>query len=148
MEIWKQIEGYDYFVSNLGALKDINGTILKPYKLRQGYLQIGLSGNGTRVKYLVHRLVAKAFIDNVENKDFVNHKNLIKDDNRIENLEWVSKKENIQHYLSHNKQKHTLYSQDFKVEVANFQGGMLESARFYNLPTSTVQRWWKELREV
>lgn len=148
MEIWKKIEGYDYFVSDLGSLKDMNGTLLTPYKLRQGYLQIGLSHPSGRSKHLVHRLVAKAFIENFENKDFVNHKNLLKNDNRVDNLEWVTKQENIAHYLASNTRSRILYSDEFKVEVANFDGGMLESVRFYSLPTSTVQRWRKELRAI
>lgn len=148
MEIWKQIEGYDYLISNYGKIKDIKGSLINPFRLRQGYLQVGLTLNGKRIKYLVHRLVAKAFIENQESKDFVNHKNLIKDDNRSENLEWVTRKENIAHYQASNKHPRTLYADSFKYEVANFLGGMLESVRFYGLPTSTVQRWRKELRVI
>lgn len=146
MEIWKKIEGYEYFINPEGLVKDAKGNLIKPWYLRQGYKQIGLTRNKVRTKYLVHRLVAKAYIENPENKDFVNHKNLIKDDNRKENLEWVSKEENIEHFLSLNKQTRSSYEEGFKFEVANFSGSMLESVRFYNVPTSTVQRWRKELR--
>lgn len=148
MEIWKKIEGYDYFVSNLGAIKDLKDVIRTPSLLRQGYLQVGLTSKGVRTKYLVHRLVAQAFIGNDENKDFVNHKNLLKNDNRAENLEWVTREENMGHYLASITRSRKLYPDDFKNEVANFDGGMLESVRFYNLPTSTVQRWRKELRQI
>ena len=60
-----------------------------------GYLQINLvAANGKRKKELVHRLVAITFIDNPENKPEVNHINHIRDDNRLENLEWVTHGEN------------------------------------------------------
>lgn len=146
MEIWKNIEGYDYIISNTGEVKDLKGRSINSWVLRQGYRQVGLTKDGVRTKYLVHRLVAQTYIDNPESKDFVNHKNLIKDDNRPENLEWVSKQENSAHYFANKNQVRTIYSEGFKIEVANFDGGMLESTRFYNLPTSTVQRWRKELQ--
>ena len=148
MKDWKKIDGYDYIISDSGEVKDLSGRVIKSWSLRQGYRQVGLTRNGIRTKYLVHRLVAQTFIHNPSNKDFVNYINLVKDDNRVENLEWVSKEENIEHFLASTTRTRNLYSQDFKKEVANFPGGMLESVRFYNLPTSTVQRWRKELRET
>lgn len=109
LEYWKTIEGYgDYMVSSLGRVKSLNyrntgkEKILKPRVDRYGYLQIGLNKTGKKKKFLVHRLVANTFIPNVDNKPEVNHKNEIKTDNRVKNLEWMTHYENM-NYGTRNK---------------------------------------------
>lgn len=109
MEEWRNIEGYEnYQVSNLGRVKSLNYNhtgkeqILKPRKDHNGYLQVSLSKNRKQKWYLVHRLVAKAFIPNPLNLPDCNHRSEMKTENFVENLEWCDRKYNI-NYGSRNK---------------------------------------------
>ena len=109
-EVWKDISvNSNYEISVLGNVRNKStGKILKPNISVMGYLSIFLSKNNISIKYALHRLVALTFLPNFYNKDTVNHKNKIKNDNRLWNLEWASMKEqNIHKNL--NKEKKTFY---------------------------------------
>lgn len=99
-EIWKDIEEYEgfYQISTLGRVKRVaTGRILKNGKNRGGYLYVDLCKNGKRKNHKIHRLVAKAFIPNPENKPEVNHVDEDKTNNMVSNLEWSTRKENLNH---------------------------------------------------
>ena len=103
MEEWRDIKGYEglYQVSNSGKVKSLKDNygrprikILKLKKRKDGYIQITLHKNGERKTFRVHQLVAKAFIPNPDNLPEVNHKDKIRTNNRVDNLEWCTRKYN------------------------------------------------------
>ena len=98
-EIYMDIKGYEgiYQVSNLGNIRNSKGKVLKPIKSSEGYMQIVLCKNGEHKRYYIHRLVLSTFKANPENKPQVNHINEDKTDNRLNNLEWNTPSENINH---------------------------------------------------
>ena len=98
-EIWKPVDGFEglYEISNLGRIKSLwfgNEKILKPQKDRLGYLRVSLYRNGKVKHFLAHRLVAEAFIQNPKGFEQVNHRDEVKTNNCISNLEWCNAKYN------------------------------------------------------
>lgn len=95
-EDWKDIKGYEgsYQVSNLGNVKSlIKNIILSKFDNGKGYKKVNL----LKKQFYIHRLVALNFIENPLNKPQVNHKDGNKQNNNVENLEWCTSKENINH---------------------------------------------------
>lgn len=117
-EEWRPVVGFEtyYEVSNTGKVRRLDshriyskngikfarfvrGKELIFTKGNRGYLVVYLQANGKKINTVVHRLVAEAFLPNPLNKEQVNHKNGIKTDNNLENLEWVTPAENIHHAI-------------------------------------------------
>jgi len=112
-EIWHPCAGFEthYEVSNLGNVRSIErmvnhycggskvnpSTILKAGKSKSGYLTVSFCIDGVKSNQSVHRLVARAFIENESNKPQVNHKDGNKHNNNVDNLEWVTRSENGLH---------------------------------------------------
>ena len=85
-----------------GGKRELKGRLMQ-IKLKKGYSYVKLTKNGKGKNIFVHQLVAQAFISNPENKPIVNHVNNITYDNRVENLEWVTYEENVQHMVSQDR---------------------------------------------
>ena len=114
-EVWRECPGFsDYSVSSMGRIRRdvtrhtaIAGRVLVCNPGVHGYVILSLVRDGKRPGCYVHRLVALAFIgEPPEGKPQVNHKNGVKADNRVENLEWVSPKENSQHASASGLMRH------------------------------------------
>jgi hypothetical protein len=99
-----------YEVSNIGNVRSIDrviktarypmnlkGRILRPAIDKKGYKRVAIMVDGKLITLKVHRIVAKAFIDNLNNKPQVNHIDGIKTNNHVSNLEWMNNSENVQH---------------------------------------------------
>lgn len=107
-EVWKDIEMFEglFQISNYGRVKNIRtGKIRKLVYSRDGYLTICLYFRRSNKKYNVHRLVSKYFIPNPHNYDCVNHIDLIKENNHYQNLEWCTRKMNMEHAFANRKIK-------------------------------------------
>jgi hypothetical protein len=169
IEIWKKANGYsNYEVSSLGRLKTYNwkGTkkeaILKPALDKSGYLRTVLkSDEGISKTIKVHRVVLNTFNPILEVME-VNHINGIKNDNRIENLEWVTRQQNIQHCIDNNLQ-YVLKGEEIgnskltEIDViyirANFKPRIITRnylAKKFNVTEATIKdilqkRTWKHL---
>ena len=125
-EIWKDIKGYEglYQVSNYGRVKrikrlrnnkynkpsvDTRTQYMKPWDNGNGYKVVSLVKKHKRKNHYVHRLVAEHFIENIYNKRQVNHKDFDRNNNKIDNLEWATAKENTSwsrpNYAKHHKCK-------------------------------------------
>lgn len=152
-EIWKDIVGYEglYQISNFGNVKSLRRyiqtrdgvlaylreKIIRPSKDKNGYyFYVKLSNNGKQVKFYIHRLVATAFLEKPEGKNYIDHINTDYLDNRAINLKWCTQKENqnnplTKKHMSHSSLKErpweqkviSMYSQD-GVKIRTFKSTM------------------------
>jgi hypothetical protein len=159
-EVWKDIEGYEglYQVSNLGRIKSLSRNvywgktyasfrfeeekILNYIYSKNGYLRCQLAKDGKKHNYLVHRLVAMAFISNPDNKPEVNHIDGNKRNNYVTNLEWVTPSENQKHAFSVGLQKSkwgkanvrakSILQYDLEGNLIKEHGCILDAVKFIN----------------
>lgn len=149
-EVWKNIEEYlNYQVSNLGRVRSLNynGTketkVLTPGKCRNGYLKILLYKDGIRETRLIHRLVAKVFILNIENKSHVNHKDGNKQNNCVDNLEWCSQSENVKHAIKKglgHKPRYKVAQYDMYGNYIKLWGNVKEITKALNIPQHYISK--------
>lgn len=168
-ELWKDVVGYEglYMVSSKGRVICVgndrakratiaaNGSLIMSNKENKGYLSVTFTKEGKKTQIQVHRVVAFAFIQNPLNKPQVNHKNGIKSDNSVENLEWVTASENVRHSFDvlgriiHNKNKTGIYGKrvlclDTGIEYLNIN----EAANKNNVHPSCISRAIKGVQKT
>ena len=172
-EIWRDIKGYKKFyqVSNLGRVKSLggrNGCKKRPIIMKcnndkkERYHRVLFSKKGSVRRFMVHRLVAEAFIPNLKNKPIVNHKDGNKRNNRVDNLEWATLSEDSLHAFKLGLQKPKKGEESHFATVNRFQvqriklmweiGGITqrEIAKIFNVGKGCVEsilqgKTWKHI---
>lgn len=141
-DIMKKYKDSPYYVTSDGRVYR-DGRQLK-MELNRGYQRVTLSYNGLLERIFVHRLVAELYIPNPENKPFVNHINHIRNDNRVENLEWVTHSENMLHCVGHNRGTHKMATE---ASVVKNDERMIEKYKeiLGDLFISTEKRYFEKI---
>ena len=150
-EVWRDIEGYEdwYKVSNLGRVKSINNRkILKTNFNKDGYERVSITKDHTTQTFLIHRLVAKAFISNPNNFPQVNHIDGNKNNNKVSNLEWCTASYNVKHAFVHklrknkkgieNKLSKPICQYDIKGNFIKLYGGIREAERITGIKNQSI----------
>ena len=149
-EIWKPIKGYEdkYEISNYGNVKSIyfinRQTKIKREKILKqhiacGYLKIRLSKDNKMKNYLVHRLVAETIIPNPENKLQVNHKDGNKLNNNVNNLEWTTRSENVNHAWKNGLHEKTRIT--VKENMTKAINSLKKEIEQYDLENNYIRSW-------
>ena len=132
-----------YAISNKGVLINVkNGKKLKTSINKNGYLEVQLSTNGMRKSYRIHRLVALMFLNNEENKPYVNHKDGNKLNNSVDNLEWCTAKENDIHARNTGLklQNKPIKAIHIDTEYSICFESLSECARYFSTNKGTIHR--------
>ena len=139
-----------YFVSTDGTIYNKKFRPLKPSLKKSGYFEVNLYGEEKPKSALVHRLVAEAFCKKSEGNE-VNHINGNKEDNRAENLEWVTRRENLKHAYENGLRKDDVTPK--KVIATNISTGeqiqfpsIYNAARFLNISQGNICMVCKGIR--
>jgi hypothetical protein len=158
-EIWKVVPNSELQrleVSNLGNVRRKIWCV-KLHKMRytipdtwnsRGYLKVNLR-TGTLYRKLIHRLVAELFIPNPENKKEVNHKNGIKSDNRVSNLEWCTRQENAAHAKDMGLYNNIIRKKSIPLIISDFKKGMRidELAIKYKTKNTAIYKLVKSIND-
>ena len=148
-EVWKTITKYpEYKISNKGRIKYQIRKGKEPYKYKIsiggktscGYLDFSLRLNNKKIRITIHRLVAIEFIPNPNKYTIVNHKDGNKQNNNVENLEWCSSSQNIQHGYDNDliSGKRKIYALNKKNEILRQFNSVKEAAEHYNICGSNI----------
>ena len=165
-EIWKPVVGLEdyYMISNIGRIKSverivvhsdgrkrhIGGKILKTRINNHGYECIRISCNRQKGMLNIHRAVALAFIPNIENKPYIDHVNTIRNDNRVENLRWVTQMENAHNPITYSRmfgRNHATGEQIVKRRNANKSYGAEKAVLQLSMDGNIIKEF-KSIREA
>lgn len=147
--MWKDIKEYEglYTISDKGEIRNCKGQLRKLNIGKNGYVLVDLYKNNIRHTYLVHRLVAQAFIPNPYNLELINHKDGDKTNNDINNLEWCDYSYNLKHAII-NKLRRANYeylgilSKEEVLEIPKMVSwglSKVEIARALNVPLQVIK---------
>lgn len=143
-EVWKDIPIYAgiYEISTFGRVRSkVTNRIATPFKNERGYTIVKIYLNGMVKNERVHRLVAMTFIPNPNNYPQVNHKDYNRTNNRVDNLEWCTGEQNIQHSIEHLHGKRVqCYDQVFS--------SIGQCCRHFNVPYTTMRNWLNGKRKM
>ena len=143
-ETWKPVVGYEglYEVSNKGRIKSLHywggnrQEVLSQAMRKDGYMHVGLSKDGVCTTYVVHRIVATAFIPNPQNLEMVNHKDEDRTNNSVENLEWCSRSYNQLYSIKLHPERRKVFGNNF----IDKSTGQNTSPRTKHLPVKHFRR--------